>query len=67
MKVAKPEKHFNWGEFGHFTSIYNMRVEDNRNKGGALWIRFSDVNDDINNQLVSWGFRYKPGSGWWKE
>ncbi|MBY4596398.1 EH signature domain-containing protein [Ottowia caeni] len=42
-------------------------VEDNRAKGGALWIRATDHNPEAGRILRSWGFSYKLGKGWWKD
>jgi len=42
-------------------------VEDNRAKGGALWIRATDHNPDAGRVLRSWGFSYKLGKGWCKD
>lgn len=42
-------------------------IEDNRAKGGALWIRANDHNPEARRVLRSWGFSYKLGKGWWKD
>jgi hypothetical protein len=42
-------------------------IEDNRAKGGALWICATDHNPDASRVLRSWGFAYKLGKGWWKD
>lgn len=42
-------------------------IEDNRAKGGALWIRATDHNPDASRVLRSWRFAYKLGKGWWMD
>lgn len=41
-------------------------IDDNRAKGGALWIRATIYNPNASRILQSWGFTYKVGKGWWK-
>lgn len=49
-----------------FARNAGIAIEDHRSKGGSLWLRIDDADPDINRQLTSWGFRYKPGRGWWR-
>lgn len=44
---------------------HNLRVEDNRDKGGALWVLTGVANDDLSNVLMNIGFQYKSDRGWW--
>lgn len=44
---------------------HNLRIEDNRNKGGALWVLTGVKNDDLSSLLMSIGFQYKSDRGWW--
>jgi hypothetical protein len=43
-----------------------IACEDLRSKNGNLWV-FHDTPEDsrITPQLTQWGFRYRPGKGWW--
>lgn len=44
---------------------HNLRMEDNRNKGGALWVLTGVKNDDLSSLLMNIGFQYKSDRGWW--
>jgi len=50
-----------------FVASWGLRIEDNRPKGGALWVITDDSRAAVRTTLKNWGFRYKPGKGWWKE
>jgi len=49
-----------------FARKAGIAVEDHRSNGGSLWLRVDDADPDINRQLTSWGFRHRPGRGWWR-
>lgn len=44
-----------------------LKYEDNRHKGGPLWIRTNDTELVLNSKLLALGFRYTYGKGWWRE
>ncbi len=46
---------------------YRLRMNDFRPKGGNLWVVTHEQNPTVNQQLASWGFRYKKLSGWWRQ
>lgn len=50
-----------------FAADRNLRIEDLRGKDGALWIYTDDSKIAIAYTLRAWGFKYRPGRGWWKE
>lgn len=58
---------FNEENLNALRSRIGGQIEDNRAKGGALWIRATDLNPEASRILRSWGFSYKPGKGWWKD
>jgi hypothetical protein len=58
---------FNEANLKEITTRVGGFIEDNRAKGGALWIRATDHNPDASRVLRSWGFAYKLGKGWWKD
>lgn len=58
---------FNEVNMKEITSRIGGFIEDNRAKGGALWIRATDHNPDASRVLRSWGFAYKLGKGWWMD
>ena len=45
----------------------NLEYEDNRSKGGPLWIRTGNTNIYLNDRLARMGFRYTANKGWWRE
>ena len=46
---------------------WNLKIEDHRGAGGALWVIADDKGLAIEYALKAWGFRYKAGRGWWRE
>jgi hypothetical protein len=48
-----------------FCASHNLRIDDHRAEGGALWVRTSDTQEVASTVLKSAGFRYKEGKGWW--
>lgn len=48
-----------------FVQANNLRIEDNRSKGGALWVLTDTSNAKVNSELERFGFFYKPYRGWW--
>ncbi|MHB1286398.1 MAG: EH signature domain-containing protein [Leptospirales bacterium] len=42
-------------------------IQDNRSKGGCVWVKAFDRNDDLNKFLKELGFKYKESRGWWRE
>lgn len=49
-----------------FARKAGIAIEDHRSNGGSLWLRVDDADSDINRQLTSWGFKHRPGRGWWR-
>jgi len=43
-----------------------LEVDDRTAKGGLLWVRADDSDEDTTTALRRWGFSYKPDKGWWK-
>jgi very-short-patch-repair endonuclease len=50
-----------------FLFDHGLKSEDNRKKGGALWIFANEGDASISSQLGAWGFKYATGKGWWKK
>ena len=49
-----------------FARAHELKVEDNRNLNGNLWVRTDDNDLRVDKALLDWGFQYKPGKGWWR-
>ncbi|MBI5329753.1 MAG: hypothetical protein HZB71_03975 [Betaproteobacteria bacterium] len=43
-----------------------LQFDDNRHKGGPLWILSDNTNANLNKKMFEFGFRYAPGKGWWR-
>ncbi|WP_026843305.1 EH signature domain-containing protein [Citrifermentans bremense] len=64
-----PTKPYTLQYFSRFLQENHMTMEDKRPVGGALWVReamTTKTDPAAIEQLRAWGFRYKPGKGWWK-
>lgn len=46
---------------------YQVQAEDNRPRGGALWILADDSNRKLSTAVKALGFQYRSGRGWFKE
>lgn len=68
-KVSSPSSRplFSWSELELHITKHRLKVADNRRVGGAYWVLIDNTLPEITNPLRSWGFRYKPGKGWWRE
>ena len=49
-----------------FLRQHALTWEDNRSRGGALWVYCGDKHP-VARQLQAWRFEYKEGRGWWKK
>ncbi len=49
-----------------FARKYSLEIDDKTSVGGSLWVRTDEGNEHIHEVLTHWGFRNKPGKGWWK-
>lgn len=49
-----------------FVREQGLEVDDKTPAGGSLWVRTDASNEHVNAVLTRWGFRNKPGKGWWK-
>lgn len=47
--------------------LFDVRINDLRQKGGAIWVLAQDGNTDLNEELIRLGFKYKSPKGWWRE
>ncbi|WP_139559023.1 EH signature domain-containing protein [Methylotetracoccus oryzae] len=49
-----------------FARAHKLRIEDMSQRNGNLWVRTGTDDLNVNMVLRDWGFRYKPGKGWWR-
>lgn len=47
--------------------LLKLRVEDNRTKGGSLWVRHLGEHDAAAGELRAMGFQFSRGNGWWRK
>jgi hypothetical protein len=45
----------------------NVEIVDLRRKGGSLWVCLNENTSEISKLLLTVGFKYRQGKGWWKE
>ena len=50
-----------------FVMNNGLKPMDNRKIRGALWVLAESLPAHIEAKLSAWGFRLKPGKGWWRE
>lgn len=62
---VKAKKILNDRDLVDFIQKHNLRMDDNREKGGALWIYAGNANHIINSTLEEFGFTFKSDRGWW--
>jgi hypothetical protein len=65
-RSSQSETAFNNAAFSSLVKKYNLKVEDNRDRNGNLWVRTDSNYLPLSSVLKSWGFEYKPGKGWWR-
>ena len=51
---------------GKFAREHGLETDDKTRDGGSLWVRTDASDEFVNRVLTKWGFRNKPGKGWWK-
>jgi len=66
MSQKVPEL-FEWNLITNFLNRHGIKMQDNRDKGGAFWVLVGNNSSFFNERLERWGFHYKTGKGWWKE
>jgi hypothetical protein len=54
-------------ELRRLATAHGLRIEDNRPRGGALWVRTDDANTTVSAVLRAWNFTYKRDRGWYRE
>lgn len=49
-----------------YARTHRLKVEDKSDMNGNLWVRTDNSIPSVSKALLDWGFRYKPGKGWWR-
>lgn len=49
-----------------YASVKGLRIENKTMVGGNLWVLWNGATPDVVSMLQRWGFRHKPGRGWWR-
>ncbi|MFA6920935.1 MAG: EH signature domain-containing protein [Gallionella sp.] len=58
----------NFSYVDQYVKKFAIRTENNRGAGGAFWVLTQKgKHPEIDRNLESWGFKYKPERGWWKQ
>lgn len=65
--IANNDSH-NLSYVEQYVKRFSLRTEDDRGSGGAFWVHTQKGNHpEVDRNLESWKFKYKPGRGWWRE
>lgn len=57
----------NFSYVDQYVKKFAIRTENNMGAGGAFWVLTQKgKHPEIDHNLESWGFKYKPERGWWK-
>ena len=68
--VSQPEPQIYKTELAEIEKLavaWGLKIEDRRDKGGALWVIADERISAVAFALKAWGFRHKHGKGWWRE
>lgn len=63
---SRSEENFSKVALYAYTRAHRLKVEDLKDQNGNLWVRADDSDLGVNKALLGWGFRYRPGKGWWR-
>jgi hypothetical protein len=69
IRQAEYSAQFSHASLNRLARENGLQVEDKTPQGGSLWVRThgSDVTTSVvTQQLTRWGFKLRPGKGWWK-
>lgn len=50
----------------NFVRENGLTIDDKTTSGGNLWVRVDGSDELVSRVLTRWGFRNKPGKGWWR-
>jgi hypothetical protein len=65
-QYTRTERSFNMVDLFAYARAHELKVEDMSKMNGNLWVRTDDNDLRVNKVLLDWGFRYRPGKGWWR-
>lgn len=57
---------FSMGSLTSWARGRNLRIVDRRQQNGNLWVLTDDRDQQVNEVLRAWNFKYKPRKGWWR-
>lgn len=60
------EQSYTRAALNKFANAQGLQIDDKTGQGGSLWVRTGVETAHIADVLTGWGFRLKPGKGWWK-
>lgn len=67
QRVESPVlKEYSRSALNEFAQRRGLAIDDKTASGGNLWVRGDGGDDDVVRVLSSWGFRNRPGKGWWR-
>ena len=63
--AAAPQE-YSRAALNKFARENGLTIEDKTTSGGNLWVRVDGSDEVVSLVLTRWGFRNKPGKGWWR-
>jgi hypothetical protein len=63
--AAAPQE-YSRSALNKFAHENGLTIDDKTTSGGNLWVRVGGSDEVVSRVLTRWGFRNKPGKGWWR-
>ena len=64
--AADASQRYTSGALKRLATEHGLQIQDKSSQGGVVWVR-ADADDPLVTRILTrWGFRHKPGKGWWK-
>jgi hypothetical protein len=65
VAAAAPQE-YSRSALNKFVRENGLIIDDKTASGGNLWVRVDGSDEVVGRVLTRWGFRNKPGKGWWR-
>ena len=66
QQAADVSQPYSRSALNKFANARGLQVEDKTTHGGSLWVWTDADFPHVVRVLTRWGFRHRPGKGWWK-
>jgi len=65
-RVAAAPQEYSRSALNKFARENGLTIDDKTTSGGNLWVRADGSDEVVTRVLTRWGFRNRPGKGWWR-